>query len=218
VSNRPADTHVEATADRGLSARRLGFCRAGRPVFGDIDLAVGPGELLQVTGANGSGKTSLLRVLSGLLEPAAGELRWRARPVRAGESGYLQSLAYVGHTDGIDPDLSAAQNLAFAMRIAGATPSRVRVDHALDSYGMARTMSVPVRRLSLGQRRRVALARLALVPRLLWLLDEPLTALDEQAGDAFQAQLDAHLRAGGMAVVATHRALPAGGRFLHLGG
>ena len=209
---------VEAPADSGLSARQLGFCRAGRPVFDGIDFTVGPGELLQVTGANGSGKTSLLRVLSGLLEPAAGELRWRARPVRAGESGYLQSVAYVGHTDGIDPDLSAEQNLAFAMRVAGGTPSRALVDRALDAYGMALATAAPVRRLSQGQRRRVALARLMLVPRVLWLLDEPLTSLDDQAADSFQAQLDTHLRVGGMAVVATHRALAAGGRFLHLGG
>nr|WP_093162151.1 cytochrome c biogenesis heme-transporting ATPase CcmA [Variovorax sp. YR216] len=204
--------------ESGLSASGLGFSRAGRPVFSGIEFRLGPGELLQVTGANGSGKTSLLRVLSGLLPPAEGELRWRDRPVRAGESGYLQSLAYVGHTDGIDPDLSAIENLQFAMRVAGETPAAKRIEGALTSFGMTPSMHAPVRTLSQGQRRRVALARLALLPRALWLLDEPLTSLDERAGECFHAQLDAHLRAGGIAVVATHQPLSVDGRALHLGG
>jgi len=205
-------------AESGLTASGLGFNRAGRPVFSGIDLALGPGELLQVTGANGSGKTSLLRVLSGLLPPAEGELRWHARPVRGGESGYLQSLAYVGHTDGIDPDLSATLNLQFAMRVAGGAPTVLQIENALASFGMAKAIYAPVRTLSQGQRRRVALARLALLPRALWLLDEPLTSLDERASECFHAQLDAHLRAGGIAVVATHQRLAVDGHTLHLGG
>jgi len=214
VPDRPDDTVIEP----GLMARGLGFSRGGRPVFSGIDFALGPGELLQVTGANGSGKTSLLRVLSGLLPPAEGELRWRDRPVRAGESGYLQSVAYVGHTDGIDPDLSAIENLQFAMRVAGGTPTTPQVESALASFGMVPAMHVPVRTLSQGQRRRVALARLALLPRTLWLLDEPLTSLDERAGECFDAHLDAHLRAGGIAIIATHQPLAAEGRTLRLDG
>jgi heme exporter protein A len=214
VPDRPDDPVIES----GLTASGLGFSRAGRPVFGGIDFALGPGELLQVTGANGSGKTSLLRVLSGLLLPDEGELRWRARPVRAGDPGYLQSLAYVGHTDGIDPDLSALENLQFAMRMAGGTPTLAQIESALAAFGMAEAKHAPVRTLSQGQQRRVALARLALLPRALWLLDEPLTSLDERAGECFHAQLDAHLRAGGIAVVATHQRLAACGRTLQLGG
>lgn len=212
------DRTDDPVIDSGLTARGLGFCRAGRPVFSGIDFALGPGELLQVTGANGSGKTSLLRVLSGLLPPAEGELRWCDRAVRAGESGYLQSLAYVGHADGIDPDLSAIENLQFATRMAGGTPMPAQIESALTAFGMANAMHAPVRTLSQGQRRRVALARLALLPRTLWLLDEPLTSLDERAADCFHAQLDAHLRAGGIAVVATHQPLAVDGRALHLAG
>ncbi|WP_422823227.1 cytochrome c biogenesis heme-transporting ATPase CcmA [Variovorax ureilyticus] len=212
------DRSDDSVIESGLSARGLGFSRAGRPVFSGIDFKLGPGELLQVTGANGSGKTSLLRVLSGLLPPEEGELRWHDRPVRSGESGYLQSMAYVGHTDGIDPDLSATENLQFAMRVAGDTPSVERIEAALASLGMAKAMHAPVRTLSQGQRRRVALARLALLPRALWLLDEPLTSLDGHAGECFREQLDAHLRAGGIAVVATHQPLAARGRALNLGG
>ncbi|MBO9649795.1 MAG: cytochrome c biogenesis heme-transporting ATPase CcmA [Variovorax sp.] len=202
--------------ESGLTAHGLGFCRAGRSVFSGIDFALGPGELLQVTGANGSGKTSLLRVLSGLLRPDEGELRWYARPVRAGETGYLQALAYVGHADGIDPDLSAMENLQFAMRVAGGTPMPAQIESALTAFGMMSAIHAPVRTLSQGQRRRVALARLALLPRTLWLLDEPLTSLDERAADCFHAQLDAHLEGGGMAVVATHQPLAVDGRALHL--
>ncbi|SCK58481.1 heme exporter protein A [Variovorax sp. HW608] len=214
MPDRPHDPVIES----GLTASGLGFRRAGRPVFSGIDFALGPGELLQVIGANGSGKTSLLRVLSGLLPPDEGELRWRARPVRAGESGYLQSLAYLGHADGIDPDLNAIENLQFAMRVAGGTPTLAQIESALASFGMEEAKHAPVRTLSQGQRRRVALARLALLPRTLWLLDEPLASLDERAGECFHAALDAHLRAGGIAVVATHQRLAAGGRTLQLGG
>lgn len=218
MPTRPADMCRETTVDNSLTASGLGLSRGGRAVFSGIDFSIGPGEMLQVTGANGSGKTSLLRVLSGLLPPATGELRWRAHPVRAGESEYLQSMAYVGHADGIDPDLSAQDNLRFAMRLAGCAPNPALIRGALASFGMERAASVPVRTLSQGQRRRVALAKLALAPRILWLLDEPLTSLDDRSSECLQAQIDAHLRTGGMAVVATHRPMAARGRLLQLGG
>lgn len=208
----------KSAVDSGLTASGLGFSRAGRTVFSGIDFSVGPGEVLQVMGANGSGKTSLLRVLSGLLPPATGELHWRARPVLGSESSYLQSIAYVGHAEGIDPDLNARENLRFAMRVAGCAPCPSLIDRALASFGMGRAASAPVRTLSRGQRRRVALARLALVPRILWLLDEPLTSLDDQASECLQRQLDAHLQTGGMAVVATHRPMAVASRLLQLGG
>ncbi|MBO9512479.1 MAG: cytochrome c biogenesis heme-transporting ATPase CcmA [Variovorax sp.] len=209
---------MEAAAGPCLAARRLGLSRAGRPVFSGIDFALAPGGLLQVTGANGSGKSSLLRVLSGLLPPSAGELCWQARPVRGGDPAYLQSVAYVGHADGIDPDLSPFENLRFAMRVAGGAPGRAAIERAMADWGIARATSAPVRRLSQGQRRRVALVRLSLSPRRLWLLDEPLTSLDAAAAECFQARLDAHLHEGGMAVVATHQPLANRGRLLRLGG
>ena len=207
-----------ARTETGLAASRLGFSRAARTVFEGIDFCIGPGDLLQVMGPNGSGKTSLLRVLSGLLQPDAGELRWQSRPVRPGEPGYLQCVAYVGHANGIDPDLGAAENLRFAMRMAGLPPDPDLIHRALAAFDMAGAQARPVRMLSQGQRRRVALARLAVAPRTLWLLDEPLAFLDKRSADAFQDRLDAHLRAGGMAVVATHEPLPIDGGFLHLDG
>ncbi len=198
-----------------LSGSGLGVSRAGRPVLRGIDLTLAPGGLLQVVGPNGSGKTSLLRVLCGLAVPDEGTLHWHGRPVRAGDPSYQQALAYVGHTNGIDPDLSAAENLRFAARLAG--DDGVAVAPALAAQGLERVAHTPVRALSQGQRRRVALARLSLARRALWLLDEPVAALDADACARFDAQLDAHLAAGGMAVIATHQLLPAGGAVLHLG-
>lgn len=199
-----------------LSGCGLGISRAGRPVLRGIDLTLGPGGLLQVLGPNGSGKTSLLRVLCGLAVPDEGTLHWHGRPVRAGDPSYQHALAYVGHTNGIDPDLSAAENLRFAARLAGDDGGNP-VAHALAALALERVAHTPVRALSQGQRRRVALARLSLARRALWLLDEPVTALDTDACARFDAQLDTHLAAGGMAVIATHQVLPAGGAVLHLG-
>ncbi|WP_436223830.1 cytochrome c biogenesis heme-transporting ATPase CcmA [Cupriavidus necator] len=200
-----------------LSASGLAISRAGRPVLRGIDLDLAPGGLLQVLGPNGSGKTSLLRVLCGLAMADAGTLHWRGRPVRAADPDYQQALAYVGHTNGIDPDLSPAENLRFAARLAGSDDSADGVARALAAQGLERVANAPVRTLSQGQRRRVALARLSLAQRALWLLDEPVTALDADACARFDAQLGAHLAAGGMAVIATHQLLPAGGAVLHLG-
>lgn len=200
-----------------LEASDLTVRRMGRPVFRDICLALAPGGLLQVVGPNGAGKTSLLRVLCSLLEPAAGRLAWRGRTVRAGDAEYLANLAYVGHTNGVDADLSAIDNLRFAARMAGLQPDASTLGQALARLGLDRVAGVPVRTLSQGQRRRVSLARLALAPRALWLLDEPLTSLDHESAERFGGLLDSHLDRGGMAVIATHQLLPATGSVLDLG-
>ncbi|MEC3769252.1 cytochrome c biogenesis heme-transporting ATPase CcmA [Cupriavidus sp. SS-3] len=198
-----------------MSVEGLGLSRAARPVLRGIDLALSPGCLLQVLGANGSGKTSLLRVLCGLAVPDEGTLHWHGRPLRAGDPAYLQALAYVGHANGIDPDLSPTENLRFAARMAGSDAAGA-VANALAAQALERLAHTPVRALSQGQRRRVALARLSLARRALWLLDEPVAALDADACARFDAQLDAHLAAGGMAVIATHQLLRNGGAVLRL--
>lgn len=193
-----------------LLANQLAVSRAGRLVFRGLDLSLSPGGLVQVLGTNGSGKTSLLRALCGLLAPVAGTLTWRGRPVRAGDPAFLRAVCYIGHADGIDPDLSAAESLGFAARMAGLRgigTAHPRVREALEAVGLGAMAATPVRRLSQGQRRRVVLARLSLAWRELWLLDEPLASLDDHAAGLVLAQLDAHLRVGGMAVVATHQPL-----------
>ena len=207
-----------ATADTALRAQGLSFSRGGRRVFEGIDFELHPGQLLQVLGANGSGKTSLLRVLGGLLPPDEGELSWGGEALRPADPDFLQSVAYVGHANGIDADLSAAENLRFAARMGGVDDSPARVADALRTMGLDPTSQAPVRTLSQGQRRRVALARLSLLRRSLWLLDEPVSSLDAASGERFLAQLGEHLRTGGMAVVATHEVLPAAAQTLRLQG
>jgi heme exporter protein A len=192
-----------------LEASELTVRRMGRAIFRNVSVALSPGGLLQVIGPNGAGKSSLLRVLCSLLQPAEGRLTWRGRPVRTGDAEYLANLAYIGHTNGIDADLSAAENLHFAARMAGLQTDGKALRMALGRLGLDAVADTPVRALSQGQRRRVSLARLALAPRELWLLDEPLTSLDGNACDRFRALLDAHLSAGGMAIIATHQLLQA---------
>ena len=207
-----------ATADTALRAQGLSFSRGGRRVFEGIDFELHPGQLLQVLGANGSGKTSLLRVLGGLLPADEGELCWCGEAVRGGQPEFLQSVAYLGHTNGIDADLSGMENLRFAARMAGADDEPARLADALRAMGLDPASQAPVRTLSQGQRRRVALARLALLRRTLWLLDEPVSSLDAASGERFFAQLGRHLHGGGMAVVATHEVLPSASQTLQLQG
>jgi heme exporter protein A len=207
-----------ATADTALRAQGLSFSRGGRRVFEGVGFELHAGQLLQLLGANGSGKTSLLRVLGGLLPADEGELCWGGEPVRSGEPEFLQAVAYLGHANGIDADLSAAENLRFAARMAGVDDSPARVTDALRAMGLDPASRAPVRTLSQGQRRRVALARLALLRRTLWLLDEPVSSLDAASGERFFAQLADHLRQGGMAVVATHELLPGASQTLQLQG
>lgn len=204
--------------DAALRAQGLGFSRGGRRIFESIDFELHPGQLLQVLGANGSGKTSLLRVLGGLLPADEGELFWSAGPVRSGQPEFLQAMAYLGHANGIDADLTGAENLRFAARMAGVDDCAPQVADALAAMGLDPASQAPVRTLSQGQRRRVALARLALLRRKLWLLDEPASSLDAASGERFFAQLGEHLRQGGMAVVATHELLPGATGTLRLQG
>ena len=199
-----------------FGARGLGVQRGGRAVLEGIDFALDPGELLELRGPNGSGKSSLLRVLCALMPPAAGELRWRGEPVRAGDARFQRASAYLGHADGIDADLGVAENLHFAARLAGQEASAAQVDAALSQVGLAGAGPLAVRSLSQGQRRRIALARLALRRCDLWLLDEPHSGLDAQAATQFDGLLRAHLDGGGIAVVATHHALDLQGRTLRL--
>ncbi|PLP96885.1 cytochrome c biogenesis heme-transporting ATPase CcmA [Cupriavidus pauculus] len=200
-----------------LEASDLTVRRMGRAVFRDVAMALAPGGLLQVIGPNGAGKTSLLRVLCSLLQPATGRLAWHGRTVHAGDPEYLASLAYVGHTNGIDADLSATENLSFAARMAGLRPGADALRQALSRLGLEAVAGKAVRTLSQGQRRRVSLARLALAPRALWLLDEPLTSVDDAAAARFLELLAGHLAQGGMAVIATHQQLPMAGTVLELG-
>jgi heme exporter protein A len=202
-----------------LQAENLHLWRSERHVLNAVDLTVRGGELLQITGANGAGKTTLLRALCGLNHLEEGRVLWNEQDVREDLSGFHASLLYLGHEPPLKPDLSGVENLGFwgGMR---RRLTRAAIAEALNTTGAGEFGTRPVRTLSAGQRRRVALAALSLASVPIWLLDEPTTNLDSDGQQLVARLLDVHLRSGGLAVVAVHHALgidPARLRELRLG-
>ena len=190
-----------------LEARGLRFARNDELVFGPLDLHVGAGEALLVHGGNGSGKTTLLRVLAGLLDGAEGEIRVDGQ--RAGREQIAQVSALLGHLLGHKGELSASENLRFAIGLYGCR-SGINVDLALASVGLAGFEDAPARQFSAGQRKRLALARLLLVPARLWLLDEPYANLDLPGIDLVNRLVARHLARGGAALITSHGAYATG--------
>jgi heme exporter protein A len=179
--------------------------RGGRLIFADLWLSLPAGGALVLSGPNGSGKSSLLRLLATLLTPAAGRILLAGEPVAADLASYRANLAYVGHLDAIKPALRVRETLAFWAEQRGAQQGLL--DPALDAFGLAPLAEWPCRWLSAGQRRRLALARLLAAPASLWLLDEPVAALDADGEARLSAVIAAHRAAGGRVVVATHQTL-----------
>ena len=201
-----------------LEARALACSRGGAALFRDLTFGVTPGEWVALRGPNGSGKTTLLRCVAGLTRPDAGEVLWDGR--RTGEAGsaFRADFLYAGHAAGIKDDLSAAENLRDALALRAAPATNDALVDALARVGLDKRRHLPARRLSAGQRRRIGLARLALDPAPLWLLDEPLTAHDDDAQRIFTGLLQRHLERGGLALIATHHDVaPAPARELRLG-
>jgi heme exporter protein A len=195
------------TAPRAtLSTRDLACLRGGRLVFRGLDLDVAGGEALTLRGPNGSGKSSLLRLLAGLLRPSAGRILWNGVAIDDDRDAHRARVAYLGMADALKPSFTVMENIAFHAAIRGAGETAAR--RALEAVGLAPLADMPARRLSQGQRRRAALARLAASDAALWLLDEPTLALDDAAIAMLGRMLGAHLEGGGMAVVATHVDLP----------
>ena len=190
-----------------LEAHALECVRGGRRLFDSLSFSVEPGEMLEVSGANGSGKTSLLRMLCGLLPPVAGEILWQGENIQTLKEEYLRELAYLGHANGIKTELSALENLRIAGGLAGVRPGEEKITAALERMGLEGSEERPAKTLSQGQQRRLALARLLVGETALWILDEPLTALDSAAVGLVQSVLGEHLEGGGMAVLTTHQPL-----------
>jgi heme exporter protein A len=191
---------------QGLTTHKLGCIRGERAVFAGLDLALTPGRAMLLSGPNGSGKSSLLRVLAGLLPPAAGRIDWEGTDIAEDRDGHRARIAYIGHADPLKPALTAAENLSFWARLYGFDPD---VEPALIQFSIESLADVPVRYLSAGQRRRVTLARLALGQNsqagpALWLLDEPATGLDPGALSMLANTILAHLSNEGVAIISTH--------------
>jgi heme exporter protein A len=190
-----------------LAANALECVRGGRRLFHSLSFSLAPGEMLEVMGPNGSGKTSLLRMLCGLLPPTAGEINWQGANISSLKEEYLKGLDYLGHANGVKAELSALENLRIAGGLNGSRPVEEKITAALERMGLSGQEARPVKTLSQGQQRRLALARLLTGGKALWILDEPLTALDTDAVHLVESVLGVHLEGGGMAVLTTHQPL-----------
>ncbi|MFO1285276.1 MAG: cytochrome c biogenesis heme-transporting ATPase CcmA [Rubrivivax sp.] len=189
-----------------LAATGLRCERGERALFDGFDLTLSPGEMVWLRGANGRGKTTLLRTLAGLATPAAGQLRWGGEPLAKAGAEWRARLVFLGHANALKDDLTAAESLHFAARLAGAPRSEAEVRAALAALDVAALERRAARTMSQGQRRRVALARLALAPRpALALLDEPFDALDDDGIERLARLLADLVRAGGCVLFTSHQ-------------
>jgi len=196
--------------------------RGERTLFTGLSDSLDRGALLRVAGRNGSGKTSLLRILCGLAAPAAGEVRWDGEPIRKLREEYSRQLVYVGHAHAVKDDLTARENLVIACALTGCRAAAEALTGALRDLGVERYADLPARFLSQGQRRRVGLARLVAARAVpLWILDEPFTALDRGAVGCLQDMIGAHVQGGGIVIFTSHQDTVIAGaacRTIELGG
>ena len=200
----PADAKVSEIVAMKLSGHDLACIRGGRRVFHGVGFSIAAGGALILTGPNGAGKSSLLRLIAGLIHPAEGRVALEGGDpeLSVGEQSH-----YVGHVDPLKPALTVTENLAFWARFlngARAVDEAVLVERGLETVGLADLAQLPAGYLSAGQRRRLSLARMLAVPRPIWLLDEPSTALDAASQERLQRVMHTHLSAGGLIIAATH--------------
>ena len=196
---------MEKTGIPSLEAIDLHCARGERSLFSALSFTLRGGELLRIGGPNGSGKTSLLRIACALLEPTRGEVRWAGENIRRLQEEFWRQIVYIGHASAIKDDLTSAENLRVACTLAGIRAQPARIGEALRELGLGGCENLPTRVLSQGQRRRVALARLALSEAMpLWILDEPFAALDPAAVERVQNLIAQHLARGAAVVLTTH--------------
>jgi heme exporter protein A len=207
----------EASAPHSLRVEQLACRRGDLLLFEGLDFRLDAGQWLHVRGANGIGKTSLLRLLAGLAHPAAGTIAWCDVDIRRCGDAYREALLYVGHLPGAKEDLTPLENLRIAASLDGHPLDERDALAALDRLGLHGREDLPLRYLSQGQKRRVALARLISRKARIWILDEPFTALDAPAVELVTELVRAHVGGGGLALLTSHQAIPlAGGRELTL--
>ncbi len=187
-----------------LEAQQLAAQRGSAVLFANVDFTLRSGEALMVTGANGSGKTTLMKIAAGLTRPVAGRLSWLGAAVSPFDPALRASTLYIGHAPAINDELTAEENLCALVRLHGALADAAAVGAALAAWSLEAQRALPARALSQGQRRRVGLARLRLLRRALWVLDEPTAALDSEGVALLEEHISSHLADGGIALVATH--------------
>ncbi|MCC3703058.1 cytochrome c biogenesis heme-transporting ATPase CcmA [Rouxiella badensis] len=190
-----------------FEALNLSCVRDERTLFSGLSFTIQPGEIVQIEGQNGAGKTSLLRILAGLSSPDEGEVHWQGQNTRRQRELFHQHLLFLGHYPGIKSVLTAYENLSFYQTESG-NDAQDEIFHALEQVGLLGYEDVAVAQLSAGQQRRVALARLWISRAPLWILDEPLTAIDKQGVSTLIELFERHAQNGGMVLLTTHQDLP----------
>jgi len=190
-----------------LEAINLGCVRGDRRLFGKLNFSINKGAFVEVRGPNGGGKTSLLRIICGLMDPAEGEVRWCGENIRRLGEEYFGAMAYIAHQNGVKDELTAIENLRVSAGLRGIRLSRPETRGILERIGLGNQQHLPARLLSAGQRRRLALARLLTSKAPLWILDEISTSLDDAGLSLSRELMSEHLSQGGLAIVATHQDL-----------
>lgn len=188
-----------------LNIANLECVRGDRQLFSDLNFTMDTGSLLHVHGPNGSGKTTLLRAIAGLVLPETGEIQWHGKSTRKLGDEFNRELLYLGHHDGLKFELTGFENLRIFAKLSGFNISERQVEVALKTMGLAHCVELPVKLLSQGQKKRVALARLLLQRSRLWILDEPFVALDVAAVSMLLDMIKNHVADGGMVILTTHQ-------------
>jgi heme exporter protein A len=198
---------TSSSASQMLEARALTCVRGDKKLFADLTFQVGPGECLHVRGENGVGKTSLLRLLTGLSKPEAGEVLWKDQSISVDPKVFHRELLFLGHRDALKEDLSALENLQMYAALDNVQLPLDSALAALVRFGLRGRENLPVHYLSAGQKRRVLMARMSTRRASLWILDEPFNALDVHAVAELQGLIAEHTAAGGLAVLTSHQAV-----------
>jgi heme exporter protein A len=208
----PNPPHINAP----LAVVDLECIRGDNLLFSGLNFSLREGQLMQIEGANGSGKTSLLRILAGLSRSSEGQVLWEGEDILKHRTAYFSQVAYLGHTLGVKSDLSPVENLKISLALANIRFDEETVYRVLEQTGLAGKEDMPARSLSAGQKQRVALARLLVCPAKLWIMDEPFTALDVSGVGLVRELLESHLQRGGMAVLTSHQAVEVRGNIVRV--